>query len=99
MWNGTASQGLFIGNASAIGYTNYAVCDFWDKIEALKLNASLGGNGTSMANVTSSSSVSSTTTSSTATAAATGEGTIVQTTFSIVSFTTLAVVFSVLLAY
>lgn len=87
------------GNASAIGYTNYTVCDFWDKIEDLKLNASLGGNGTSMANATSSGGATGTSTSSAATAAATGEGTIVQTTFSIVSFTTLAVVFSVLLAY
>jgi hypothetical protein len=94
MWNGTGSQGLLIGNASAIGYINYTVCDFWDKIEALKSNASMGGNATSVANATLSGGASST--SSGSTAAATGKGTIVRTVFPVVLFTALAVVFSVL---
>jgi hypothetical protein len=97
MWNGTGSQGLLVGNSSAIGYINYTVCDFWDKIEVLKLNASMGGNATSVAGATSSGGASST--SSGSTAAATGKGTIVRTAFPVVLFPALAVVFSVLLAF
>jgi carboxylesterase type B len=94
-WNGTGSQGLLIGNASAIGYINYTICDFWDKIEALSLNASMSANGTSVANASSSTSARSTSTGSIATA--TGDGTIVRTTFSGFVFIALAVVFAVLL--
>jgi hypothetical protein len=97
MWNGTSSQGLLIGNASAIGYINYTICDFWDRIEAAKMNASMSGNGTTMANATSSGGASSSSSGSTATA--TGDGTIVRAAFPIVLFITLAAVFGVLLVF
>jgi len=94
-WNSTASQGLLIGNASVIGYINYTICDFWDNIEALSLNASMSANGTSVANASSSAGAYRTSTGSIATA--TGDGTAVRTTFSDFMYIALAVGFTVLL--
>jgi hypothetical protein len=96
MWNLTISLGFFIGNVSAIGYINYTICDFWDKIEALSLNVSIAGNGTAISNDTSSGGMSST--SSGLTATVTVEGTTVRTAFLVVLFTSLAVGFNALLA-
>jgi hypothetical protein len=54
--NVTESNGLLITNFSNVGYVNYTVCDFWDKIAVAKANLTTTSNSSSpaAANATSS---------------------------------------------
>ena len=68
-YNVNASGGLLISNVSSVGYVNYTICDFWDKIAAAEANLTTTSNSSSpgSANATSSSGPSSTSSSSMAT--------------------------------
>jgi Carboxylesterase family len=37
-YNANESNGLLVSNVSSVGYVNYTVCDFWDKIAAAEAN-------------------------------------------------------------
>jgi Carboxylesterase family len=54
-YSANGSQGLLIGNGTAIGYVNYTVCDFWDLVAAAQNSsgATSTGSGRSTASSTS----------------------------------------------
>jgi hypothetical protein len=54
-YNANGSQGLLIGNGTAVGYVNYTVCDFWDLVAAVQNSsgATPTGSGGSTASSTS----------------------------------------------
>ena len=74
-------------------------CDFWDGVEAARINATVGGEWEFVANATSSGGTSSTSSGLMATGTATGNGNMVRTAFLFSLFTALAMVFSVVLAF
>jgi hypothetical protein len=86
-YNVNASRGLLITNVSSVGYVNYTVCDFWDKIDAAEVK--LATNATSSAGQSG--------TSSTAPAAFTGESTSIRRALGVGVLTIIIVVVSVVL--
>lgn len=45
-YNANESNGLLISNFSSVGYANYTVCEFWDKIAAAEVNLTTNSNST-----------------------------------------------------
>ena len=73
-WEASTSQGLVINNSSEVGVVDYSVCQFWDIVDAMLLNASEKANNVTMTGINPNATSASPSASGTAAVTATAAG-------------------------